>query len=100
GQSATNGSFNGTITDATGAVIAGATVRIVNTATGVSQQTTSDASGVYQFRDVSPGTYDITASFQGFVTVVQQGAKLLVNQPATVDFTLHPGALPQQATVK
>ena len=98
-QTGVSGSFNGTITDQSGAVVPGANVKITNTATNESQQTTAGPNGTYEFTYVSPGTYNLTASFHGFDTLTKQGVVLLVNQPETVDFALQPGAVTQQVSV-
>jgi len=65
----------GTVTDPKGSVIPGATVLLVNTATGVQQTTTSNASGVFQFASLAPGSYTVSGSSPGF-------------SKATVSFTL------------
>jgi Carboxypeptidase regulatory-like domain len=94
-----SGSFSGTITDPSGGVIPGVSVSITNVGTGVSRTSTTNSSGFYQFLTVQPGTYDIRASFRGFSTVVRRNQVLLVNQPASVNITLHPGAVTQTVTV-
>jgi outer membrane receptor protein involved in Fe transport len=94
-----SGSFSGTITDTTGAVIPGASVTITNVGTGVTQTTITNARGVYEFPTVKPGTYDIAAVFKGFSTVVRHNQILYVNQAGTVDITLRPGAVTQTVEV-
>jgi hypothetical protein len=80
-------SLRGTITDSSGAVVPGATVAIVNKATGLTTSQTAGGSGEYQFQQVVPGTYVITANGTGFGSQSKQ-ADLLVNQPATINFKL------------
>ncbi len=77
GQSATTGALSGTVTDSTGAVVAGATVTLTNTATGQTQTTRTEANGLYGFSLISPGTCDVTFSAEGFKT--SQAASLIVN---------------------
>ena len=80
-------SLRGTITDSSGALIPGAAVSIVNKATSVKSTLTANGSGEYQFQQIPPGTYVITANGSGFSSQSKQ-ADLLVNQPATVNFKL------------
>lgn len=86
-QTATS-SLRGTVADGSGAVIAGATITVMNKATGYHQVHTSEKDGGYQFQQVPPATYTVTVESPGFsneVSVVQ----LLVAQPSTLNFTLH-----------
>jgi hypothetical protein len=80
-------SLRGTITDPSGAVIPGSTVTIANKATSVTSTQTASGSGEYQFQQIPPGTYVITATGTGFSPQSKQ-ADLLVNQPATINFKL------------
>ncbi len=80
-------SLRGTITDPSGAVIPGSIVTIVNKATSVTSAQTASGSGEYQFQQIPPGTYVITATGTGFSPQSKQ-ADLLVNQPATINFRL------------
>src|SRR5579863_4738446 len=81
-QSATT-SLRGTITDAKGAVVTGATVTLNNSATGFSRTAKSDDQGVYQFLEVPPATYLLTVTSQGFATVKRENVVLQVSSPAT-----------------
>ena len=60
------GGINGTVTDASGAVVAGAIVDATDTATGVSHKTVSSSAGEYSFQDLPLGTYKVTVSATGF----------------------------------
>lgn len=95
----TSGSFRGTITDKSGAVVAGATVRITDTAKGIMHVTQSDARGYYEFLSVPPGSYNFAVSLAGFQSLENRNVVLLVNQSATLDFTLRPGIVTQQIAV-
>ncbi|MGC2446728.1 MAG: carboxypeptidase-like regulatory domain-containing protein [Candidatus Sulfotelmatobacter sp.] len=86
-QSATT-SLRGTITDAKGAVVTGATVTLNNSATGFSRSVKSDDQGVYQFLELPPATYVITVTSQGFGTTKREHVVLQVSSPATVNFVL------------
>jgi len=80
-------SLRGTITDPSGALIPGADVTIQNQANGLKATQTANSSGEYQFQQIAPGTYLITANGSGFGAQSKQ-ADLLVNQPATINFKL------------
>src|SRR5215831_19520125 len=64
GQTVT-GSFKGTVTDSSGALVPEATVKATNTATSVSQETLSRPDGTYEIPSLNPGTYDITVTKAG-----------------------------------
>ena len=65
GQNAT-GNISGTVADASGAVIPGATVTLTDDATGSKRETVSNHAGVFNFAAVPPATYTITISANGF----------------------------------
>jgi len=65
-QAQFSSSLQGVVEDPSGAVVAGATVTLTNTATNVSQQTTSGNSGDYRFVSVAPGPYVVAAESKGF----------------------------------
>ena len=60
------GSITGTVTDATGAVVPGATVTIVNRSTGVSQTLKTNSTGLFNKPNLDPGNYEVTFTAQGF----------------------------------
>ena len=80
-------SLRGSVNDPSGAVVPGATVILTNSTTGVTLQATTNNSGDYQFNQIQPSKYTIRVSASGFADQ-SKAAELLVNQPATVDFTL------------
>jgi hypothetical protein len=80
-------SLRGTIKDPSGALVAGATVTLTDNATGKSFSTTANSTGAYGFSQVFPAKYTIKASAAGFGDQTKI-AELLVDQPATIDFTL------------
>jgi hypothetical protein len=92
-------SLGGTLTDASGAVIPSATVTLENTATGATRTATSDEAGSYQFPQVTPGAYKITATANGFNTKTVENVRLLVSTPATVNITLEIGTMTQAVSV-
>lgn len=83
GQVSTTGQVVGTVQDASGAAISGATLRLENSATKVSVGTTSAADGGFVFPAVEPGTYTLTATMSGFSTGIY--TNLLVNAARTTN---------------
>ena len=80
-------SLRGTVTDPSGALLAGAEVRLEEPTTGFHATQNTDQSGAYEFPQIPPGKYTITASKSGFGKQVK-AAELLVIQPATINFGL------------
>ncbi len=92
------GSIEGYVTDSTGAVIMGASVHVVNDATGVASDTKTNGVGFYQVPDLFAGTYNISISEQGMKTLTQT-LQLQVAQNAVIHAALTPGAVTQQVEV-
>jgi hypothetical protein len=67
-----NGSFSGTVSDKTGSVVAGATVRATSQGTGLSREVKTDGSGYYLIPLLSVADYTIQVEFQGFQTTIQK----------------------------
>jgi len=80
-------SLRGVIKDPSGAVLPGAQITLTNQANGQSQSTTSNGTGEYAFAQITPAQYSIKVSASGFGAQTKT-AELLVNQPATIDFTM------------
>jgi hypothetical protein len=81
----------GLITDATGAVVPGATVTARRAETGDVRTTTSNETGNYIFPLVDSGTYEVTCAAPGFKTEIRRNIPLELNQKARVDFQLQVG---------
>jgi outer membrane receptor protein involved in Fe transport len=96
----TNSAISGTVTDASGAVVAGASIQVKNVATGVTRTIISDAQGRYNALDLLVGDYEVQASIQGFQTVVRKGITLTVGSRSVIDFSLTPGQQQQTITVE
>jgi len=94
-----NGGFTGTVTDKSGSVIAGATVKITSQATGVSRDAKTDASGYYTVPLLSVSTYTIRIESQGFQTAEQKDLRLQVNEQREVNFALNPASVSQTVEV-
>ncbi|MGH9454461.1 MAG: carboxypeptidase regulatory-like domain-containing protein, partial [Terriglobia bacterium] len=93
------GAINGTIMDASGAVIPGADVVLRNPATGTERTAVSNQAGRYVFPQVIPGSYTLRVTKQGFNTVTENEFSLYVNQTSTHDIALAIGTATQHVTV-
>ncbi|HKD60558.1 MAG TPA: TonB-dependent receptor [Terracidiphilus sp.] len=86
GQTAST-SLRGTIKDPTGALVPGAKITIVDKSNGATLSVVADSTGDYSFPQIPPARYTIVVSATGFGNQ-SKIAELLVNQPATINFTL------------
>jgi hypothetical protein len=87
-----SGSITGVIKDATGAPIAGATVKIANQQTGVAIETLTNESGTYRTTALNPGTYRLDVDAAGFEHLTRSGLTVEVGQTVAADLTLSIGA--------
>ena len=88
----------GTVSDASGAPVPGATVTAHQQGTGASRAQQTDASGRYRLEKLEPGPYEVEASRSGFRTAVQR-VTLRVGDDALLDFPLQVGQLSEQVEV-
>ena len=88
----------GTVTDPNGAAVAAATIKITNTATGVSRETTSQEDGNYRFDAVDPGTYKVEVSVAGFKGATRE-VVVAAAQTAEAPFPLEVGNPTEVVTV-
>jgi carboxypeptidase family protein/TonB-dependent receptor-like protein len=95
----TTGTISGAVKDATGAVLPGATVTVVNEETGSSRTLQSDAAGRYIAPSLNPAHYQVTATAAGFQKLVRNGIELTVGQQAVVNLELQVGAVTQSVEV-
>ena len=86
GQSATT-SLHGTVKDPSGALVPNATVTITDKSVDKTLTTTTNGQGLYEFVHIAPAHYLIAVTAQGLGTQ-SKTAELLVDQPATIDFSL------------
>ncbi len=89
----------GRVTDPTGAVIPGASVKVENVDTGVEQTVTTNAEGYYSVPFLNPGNYRVTVSSPGFQSVTRGGIRLVVDQEARLDFELRVGEVTETIDV-
>jgi hypothetical protein len=93
------GSISGTVTDSTGAIVKGATVKLLNEGTSAELTTTAGDAGTYTFSPVRIGNYTLTVSAQGFQTTTQHHITVNVGSALLVNFTLKPGAVSETVEV-
>jgi hypothetical protein len=93
------GQISGVVKDSTGAIVPGATVTATRQQTAAPQTTVTDASGYYNFPNLLPGRYNISAELQGFKTAVREGVQLDATGSLIIDFSLSAGAISEQVTV-
>ena len=87
----TGATLTGTVTDASGAVVAGATVSTKDTATGITRLVTSDSAGLYAIPNLVPGVYEVRVEAKGFATSVRSDLSLAVGQELQLNFSLRVG---------
>jgi len=92
-------SIVGSVTDASGAVVAGAKIEITNVGTNAVSTQMTDSSGAYAVPALSVGDYKVAASAQGFRTEIKEGIHLNVADVVKISFSLTPGSVSEQVTV-
>ncbi|HZT40086.1 MAG TPA: TonB-dependent receptor [Bryobacteraceae bacterium] len=95
----TTGSIVGTVTDSTGAVVAGASITVMNVDTGTTVKTTSDSSGNYVVTPLPVGNYTVTAEARGFKKSVSEGIRLNVQDRIGVNVVLEVGQITETVEV-
>ena len=95
----TTGTISGVVQDASGALIAGATVTVRNVDTGTVRTVTSDSGGRYIAPVLPLGNYEVRGQQSGFQTEIRSGIKLTVDREEVVNLTLSVGQQTQSITV-
>lgn len=93
------GSIGGTVTDATGAVVSGASVVIRNQETGSERQLTTNEAGIYSAPSVPIGRYSVIVTRERFATQQRGGVTVTVGQSVRVDVALSASAVSQSVEV-
>src|SRR5215472_17250581 len=94
------GVIAGTVTDSTGAAVAGVTVTITNQDTKLGRTVTTDGRGFYIAPQLSVGTYKVAAEAKGFKTTAKVGNELVAGGHLTVDLSLLVGAVTENVEVR
>jgi hypothetical protein len=98
-QLSTTGTISGTVRDASGAVVPGASIVIVNEGTKVQRKTQSNSDGSFAVPGLTIGTYGVSVTKQGFETFTESGIILHPAQVATVNATMRVGQVTTQVQV-
>ncbi len=98
-QTAVTGAITGTVTDASGAAISGATVEVLNAGTGVTDQTVTNSDGVYRFSSLIPGTYTVTVKQANFAPNERPNIVLNAGTVLRADASLKVGTVNSAVTV-
>jgi hypothetical protein len=96
----TLGSINGTVTDVSGAAMAGATVTVVSEQTDLTRSTTTQKSGYWEILNLPVGTYRIRVSGQNFETLNYPQIAVQEMRATTVNAALKPGHVSESITVR
>ncbi|MFZ0640755.1 MAG: carboxypeptidase-like regulatory domain-containing protein [Candidatus Acidiferrales bacterium] len=99
-QTSASSTVVGTVIDPSGAAVPGATVKLTNVATTVSLTATANGSGEYTFPTVTPGTYTVVVSKEGFKNGTVQNLVVDIAKSYTVNVTLQVGQVSQSVTVE
>jgi len=94
------GSLIGTVTDQSGAAVAGAKVTITDESSGLTRTTESDKNGEYNFSQLNPGTYRLEARQDRFKTFVAEKVSVLVATPTEFRVVLSLGSVSEQIIVE
>src|ERR1019366_2370566 len=86
-------SISGTVTDASGAVVVGAEVSVVNIDTAAARTATSGSSGTYGVTNLVVGNYRIEIKKENFTTYRVNEITLTVDQAMTINASLQPGSV-------
>src|SRR4051812_16654528 len=98
-QDITSGTIQGTVSDEQGAVVAGATVEAVNSATNFSKSFTTESDGRFTFLSMPPGRYVVTATKPGFAKLIQENLELTVGRLINLDLGLKVSGVSGEVTV-
>ena len=93
------GTIQGTVKDPLGALVAGASVTVTNTATRTNVDLQTNAVGRYIAPLLQPGNYTVTVTATGFKKELREGIVLLTGDVRNVDVTLQLGAASESVTV-
>jgi hypothetical protein len=93
------GSIQGTVTDASGAALVGARVKIFSAGTGLSRAVITNDQGEYQTSELPLGTYSVTIEKEGFRTSTLNQIPVSVGSPARADAKLSTGKVEEQIEV-
>jgi hypothetical protein len=97
---AVSGTILGTVTDASGSVMANAKVTVVNEGTGFTRTVTSDSNGEYTVPSIPTGHYTVTSEMTGFKAMALSNVEVGVDQRVRIDLKLEVGAMTESVSVE
>ena len=95
----TRGAVSGTVRDATGAVVPGASVTVTNKDTNISRSAVTDARGFFRLPALEPGAYTVKAEISGFSTVEYKDVRLVSASEVTINPELKVAGIGEAITV-
>lgn len=95
----TSADIVGTVSDATRAVVPGASITATNVETNLQRQVESSSTGGFVLPNLPPGIYRVEVTKQGFQTSVRENVTLTVGQRFLLNTTLQVGEVTQQVSV-
>ncbi len=98
-QTSNTGELTGSVTDATGAIVPGAQISVVNEATGETRNVLSNSGGVFTFPLLSPGTYSVTVRKTGFKAEERKGVQIDVTDIQSLTLRLDVGSVSETVEV-
>ena len=99
-QIAATGALTGTITDSTGAAVPEAHIKVISEATGETREVASQTYGAYFVPQLTPGSYRVEVSKNGFQALSRPGLQINVTETTRLDLRLEVGAVSQKVTVE
>jgi hypothetical protein len=99
GQTASTGAVAGRVLDASGALVRGAGVRLINQGSGDTSSSSTDNEGSFHFVLLPPGTYDLRVSKAGFARLLVSNLNILVTETSHLDLHLEVGVITQTIEV-
>jgi hypothetical protein len=98
-QAVSIASVTGRVTDASGAFVPGAHIKITAVDTGISHEVVSDSAGSYSIPSLPIGAYQVQVTADGFQTYVQTGVTLQVNDAAQINIAMRVGQVSEKVEV-
>ena len=94
------GTIIGRVSDASGAILPGVTVRATNVATGVQATAKTNDAGSYNIPFLTPGTYRITAEVGGFKRFIQDDVEVRVSETVDLSIAMEVGAVSESVETR
>src|SRR5262249_55145115 len=95
-----SGDIKGTVTDATAAVVPGATITVRNIDTGVERSAVSDPMGSFRFFLLAPAEYEVQVQVPGFSIYTRRPVQVTVGETVSIDAVLQPASVQQEVLVQ